>query len=748
MASLVVVVVCVAAVHVAHGALPYQNTNLGWDARVDDLVSRMTLQEIQVQLASGQGESPAIPHLGIKNYAWWTNCGRGDVAKNATGFPQFIGIGASFDADLVYRMAVATSTEVRAYFNYYMARHAKMQIHMAASCFSPNVDTFRDPRWGRGQETFGEDPFHVGELGYMHVKGLHGNDTRYVRTSSGCKHYVISGGPEDWPISRHDFDPKVSTRDLRTYFLPPFRRCVEAGAYSLICSYNLVNGVPACANKEILTDILRGERNFKGYIAADAGEIMMMIYHRKLFKTKMEAAVACLKAGCNLEVEGGTGRAYLELADAVKQGKISETFVRDQMKPLIYTRMRLGEFDPPSMNPYNNLDVHKDVLNKDHIALALEAAMKSFVLLKNENNYLPLKAKLNTIAVVGPMSDNKNDIRGDYASYTDHNFVDSALDGLKNLANHVNYKSGCGDGVTCNQLKNNDVISAVSGVDAIFVCLGGGQTIEREGHDRHSVGLPGHQLDLLKTVVNHVQGGPGIVGKRAASTPIILLLFNGGPLQVTWAEANPHVTAILDCFIPHQKTGEAIQKVLTNDGPYSVPSAKMPYTVPASDSQIPPMTDYTMDRRTYWYFKGDPLYPFGYGLSYTTWRYSGLQYNHNINAGSDLKGQVVVSNTGNYNADEIIQVYVSWTDSSLNMPKYKLVAFGRVYVQQGQHTTFKFTISHKNLAVWDDKDGWKVVPGKMNLYVGGQQPHQKKAMSSNVLSGQFTITGTKVLGKF
>ncbi|XP_071098426.1 uncharacterized protein [Haliotis cracherodii] len=742
-----VVVVCVAAVHVVHGALPYQNTNLGWDARVDDLVSRMTLQEIQVQLASGQDESPPIKRLGLTNYAWWSNCGRGDVTRNATGFPQFIGIGASFDADLVYRMAVVTSTEVRAYFNYYMARHERLGIHKAISCFSPNVDTFRDPRWGRGQETFGEDPYHVGELGYIHVKGLHGNDTRYLRTSSGCKHYVISGGPEDWPVNRHDFDPKVSTRDLRTYFLPPFRRCVEAGAYSLICSYNLVDGVPACANKEILTDILRGEWNFKGYIIADAGEVMFMIKRRHYFKTKMEAAVACLKAGCNIEVEGSQDRAYLTLADAVKQGKISETFVRDQMKPLIYTRMRLGEFDPPTMNPYNNLDVHKDVLNKDHIALALEAAMKSFVLLKNENDYLPIKHKLNKIAVVGPMSDNKNDLKGDYASGTDSRLVDSALDGLKNLANHVNVKDGCND-VNCNHLNNHDVISAVSGVDAIFVCLGGGQTIEREGHDRHSVGLPGHQLDLLKTVVNHVQGGPGIIGKRAAATPIILLLFNGGPLQVAWAEANPHVTAILDCFIPHQKAGEAIQKVLTNDGPHSVPSAKMPYTVPASDSQIPPMTDYSMDRRTYWYFKGDPLYPFGYGLSYTTWRYSGLQYNHNINAGSDLKGQVVVSNTGIYNADEIIQVYVSWTDSSLNMPKYKLVAFGRVYVQQGQHTTFKFTISHKNLAVWDDQDAWKVLPGKMNIYVGGQQPHQKKAMSSNVLSGQFTISGTKILGKY
>ncbi|XP_067653496.1 uncharacterized protein [Haliotis asinina] len=747
MTALLVVVVCVAAANVANGVLPYQNSKLDWDARVDDLVSRMTMEEIQVQLASGQGESPPVSRLGIKNYSWWSNCGRGDVTRNSTGFPQFIGIGASFDAGLVYRIAEASSTEVRAFFNYYMARHEKMGVHKAISCFSPNVDTFRDPRWGRGQETFGEDPFHVGELGYVHVKGLHGNDTRYLRTSSGCKHYVISGGPENWPVNRHDFDPKVSTRDFRTYFLPPFRRCVEAGAYSLICSYNLVNGVPACASKEILTDILRGEWNFKGYVIADAGEVMFMINRRHYFKTKMEAAVACLKAGCNIEVQGNNDRAYLTLADAVKQGKISETYVRDQMKPLIYTRMRLGEFDPPNMNPYNNLNRHDNVMTKEHLALALEAAMKSFVLLKNQNNYLPIKHKLNKIAVVGPMSDNKNDLKGDYAAQTDSRLVESALDGLKNLANHVNVKDGCDD-VTCNHLDNNDVISAINGVDAIFVCLGGGQTIEREGHDRHSTGLPGHQLDLLKTVVGHVQGGPGIIGKRASSTPIVVLLFNGGPVEISWAEENPHVTAIIDCFIPHQKTGEAIQKVLTNDGPFSVPSAKMPYTVPASDKQVPSMVDYSMDGRTYWYFKGDPLYPFGYGLSYTTWQYSGLQYSHNVNAGGDVKGQVVVHNTGNYNADEIIQVYVSWTDSSLNMPKYKLVAFGRVYVRKGQTTTYKFTISHKNLAVWDDKAGWKVLPGKMNIYVGGQQPHQKKAMSSNVLSGQFTITGTKVLGKY
>ncbi|XP_048236779.1 xylan 1,4-beta-xylosidase-like isoform X1 [Haliotis rufescens] len=209
MMSALLVVVCVVAIDVAHGALPYQNTNLGWDARVDDLVRRMTLQEIQVQLASGHGESPPIKHLGIKNLSWWTNCGRGDVARNATGYPQFIGLGASFDSDLVYRIAEATSIEVRAYYNYFVAHHERINIHRGISCFSPNVDVFRDPRWGRGQETFGEDPFHAGELGYIHVKGLHGKDPRYVRTSSGCKHYILSGGPEDWPVNRHKYDPKA-----------------------------------------------------------------------------------------------------------------------------------------------------------------------------------------------------------------------------------------------------------------------------------------------------------------------------------------------------------------------------------------------------------------------------------------------------------------------------------------------------------------------------------------------------------
>ncbi|XP_067666437.1 uncharacterized protein [Haliotis asinina] len=715
--------------------IPFRNASLPWQVRVEDVVGRLTIQEIQTQLASGQGQAPPISRLGINQYSWWSNCGRGDVAQNATAFPQGIGIGASFDKDLIYRIAEASSTEVRAYYNYFMKTGATLDVHMAISCFSPNMDTFRDPRWGRGQETLSEDPYHAGEMGYHHVKGLHGTHPRYLRTSSGCKHFDVSGGPENWPVSRQVFDAQVSERDWRSYFLPPFRRCVEAGAYSLICAYNSINGVPACANKKLLTDILRGEWNFTGYIAADAGEILNIITVHKYLNNTIDTAAACLNAGCNLEVQSGDTRVYNSIIPAIQQNKLTESFVRDQIKPLFYTRLRLGEFDPPEMNPYNYLDIDDVVLSSTHRQLAVEAAIKSFVLLKNENSYLPIKSHFDKVAVVGPMSNDTEQLFGDYTPYTDPRFITSPLSGLLRLGNAALYAAGCSS-TACNDYNRADVVNAVQGADAVFVCLGTGQAIEAEGHDRQNLTLPGQQLQLLQDAVSNT------------NKPVVLLLFTGGPVNINWAITAPGVVAIMQCFLPAQAAGDAIFASLTNTGAGSVPAARLPYTWPSSDSQIPPMVNYSMAGRTYWFFDGEPAFPYGYGLSYTTFRYDDFTCDITVMAGEGLWCSVTVYNTGSYDADEVSQAYMSWQNTSLPVPRIQLVSFTRTSILSGESAVYEFTLDPRNMAVWTDNDGWVVLPGTMNIYVGGQQPNQRMSVGSNVLQRQFQIIGTKILGKY
>ncbi|XP_071095228.1 uncharacterized protein [Haliotis cracherodii] len=714
---------------------PFRNTSLSWEERVEDLVSRLTIQEIQDQLANGQGPSPAIPRLGIGQYVFWSDCGRGANNQNATAFPQFIGLGASFDKLLVYEIAAAAGAEQRAWYNYFVKHKYPLDIHMGATCLDPNVDMFRDPRWGRGQETFGEDPFHIGELTDQHIHGLHGYHPRYLRVSSTCNHLALSAGPDSWPISRMDFDAKVSEYDMRTYFLPPFRRCVESGTYAFVCAYNSINGIPACADKALLTDILRGEWNFKGYIASDAGELTSIITDRHYLNNSVDTAAACLNAGCNLELQSGDWKIYNSIIPAIEQGKLTEDFVRESVRPLFYTRFRIGEFDPPSMNPYATLDKDQIVLSSEHRELALKAAINTFVLLKNENNTLPLQKNFKKIAVVGPMSNDSQDLFGDYTAFPDSRFVITPYMGLKRLASTVSLASGCND-TWCQRYDPQSVTAAIQGADIVFVCLGHGTSVESEGKDRTTIQLPGSQLQLLKDVVANTE------------KPVVLLLFNGGPVEISWAVDNPGVSAILECYLPGQTAGDAVYASLTNNGSFSAPAGRLSYTWPTSDEQIPGMTNFSMTERTYWYFTQEPLFPFGYGLSYTTFKYSNFSFDTEVNAGDDLSGRLIVTNTGNYDADEVIQVYISWKNISMTVPKVKLVQFLRVAVHHGGDIGFGFSIAARDMAVWQDDLGWVIKQGVMNIYVGGQQPNQKRSVGSNVEQGQFTIVGEKILGRF
>ncbi|XP_046577968.1 probable beta-D-xylosidase 5 [Haliotis rubra] len=741
-AGALTVLLCTLCIALTQGLtdFPFRNTSLSWSDRVDDLVSRLSIDEIQYQMARGgaaRDGTPPIPRLGIKPYSWNTECLRGDAeAGNATGFPQALGLAASFSPFLVFQIAEATAVEVRAKFNNFSG-NGVFGTHKGVSCFSPVINIVRDPRWGRNQETYGEDPFLTSILAASFIKGLQGNDTRYVRTNAGCKHFAAYDGPENIPISRLKFDAMVSERDLRTTFLPAFRACVKAGTYSVMCSYNSVNGVPTCASKQLLNDILREEWGFTGYVVSDENAIENVQRGHHYADNYVDVVSDCVNAGCNLELAGPEDNlAYFSMADAINQGKLTEEKVRDMVKPLFYTRMRLGEFDPPEMNPYSKLDLSV-IESEAHQMLAIDAAMKTFVLLKNEGNILPLKKDtFDRIAVVGPMANNSFLLFGDYAPNTFHTFVQTPLQGLGKLAQSVNYASGCND-TFCKQYDAVSIKKAVASTEVIFVCLGTGRTIESEGNDRYNINLPGYQLQLLQDVAANRNG-----------TPVVLLLFNAGALNVTWADQSSDIAAILECFFPAQATGEALRRVMINEGPGSSPAGRLPATWPVSEDQIFNITDYSMEGKTYRYFKGDPLYPYGYGLSYTQFSYVFLETPIAITAGQDLQGMATVSNIGNIDGDEVIQVYIQWVNATEPTPQLQLAWFDRVTIPANGDIKVNFTISAESMALWVDNTGWTIEEGEMVLYVGGQQPNQKRQTSSNVLRTSYKIVGSKFLGRY
>nr|KAG5694882.1 hypothetical protein BaRGS_029499 [Batillaria attramentaria] len=529
-------------------------------------------------------------------------------------------------------------------------------------CFSPVINIMRDPRWGRNQETYGEDPYMSGIYAANFIRGLQGNDTRYV-----------------------------SEFDWRMTFLPAFKRCVEAGTYNLMCSYNRINGVPSCANKELLTDILRNEWNFTGYVISDGGAVENIITKHHYFNNSVDTVAACLNAGCSIELDPrATSPVFLSLVDAVKQGKVTEARVREMITPMFYTRMRLGEFDPPEMNPYSRLST-ADVETDDHKALAVEAAIKSFVLLKNDGT-LPLQLPMNeshfqSIGVVGPMANTTREIMGDYSPRPPTKEIVTPLEGLSQLAYGVQYAAGCDD-THCMKYNRTAVIGALKYNQVNFVVLGTGPQ----------------------------------------DVPIVLLLLNAGPLNISFADQDPRVSAIIECFFPAQAAGTAL-------------------------ARIPPMVNYSMEGRTYRYTdpsSAPPLYPFGYGLSYTKFHYTATITADTIKAGEPLKGEVTVANTGQTGmpADEVIQVYIRWMDDTLPAPRLQLAWFDRVTVPPGNEgVVIPFTVEARTMALWIN-GGWNITPGLMEVYVGGQQPFQKRTAPSNVVTMQFTITGSKYLGRY
>ena len=689
------------------GALPaqtpdYLNQDLPFERRVNDLVGRMTLEEKVSQM---KDVAPAIERLGIPEYNWWNEALHG-VARSglATSFPQAIGLAATWDDSLIFQMATVISDEARAKHHEYV-RAGSRQRYQGLTFWSPNINLFRDPRWGRGQETYGEDPFLTGRLAVQFIRGMQGDDPKYLKTVATVKHFAVHSGPEP---ERHSFDAVVSERDLRESYLPHFAAGIrEGGAYSLMCAYNRVEGKAACGSDMLLEVILRGEWGFSGYVVSDCGAIDDIYLRHKVVATGAEAAALAVKTGTDLEC----GRVYTNLVDAVKQGLITEQEIDTAVKRLFLARFKLGMFDSPDRVRW--AQIAYGVLDRPtHRELARRVARESIVLLKNAGGVLPLRKDLATLAVLGPNADQWRMLLGNYNGMPADPV--SPLRGIREAVGRgtrVLYARGAdladgfpgtdGPSVPAETLAV-EAVKAARQADAVVLFLGLTARLEGEemrvelegfrGGDRTRIDLPAAQERLLERIV--------AVGK-----PTVLVLLNGSALAVSWAQQ--HVPAIVEAWYPGQAGGTAIADVLFGD--YN-PGGRLPVTFYKSVDDLPPFDDYRMEGRTYRFFKGTPLYPFGYGLSYTSFAYKQLRTSAGtLRADDTLTVRVDVTNTGQREGDEVVQLYVRHLGSRVTRPREDLRGYRRVTLRPGETRTVQFPLVAASLAYWNpDSHRWVV----------------------------------------
>ena len=713
---------------------PFQNTSLPFDQRVTDLVQRLSLQEKVAQVSHGgannNGPAPAITELGIHPYQWGTECLRGIVgAGTATSFPQALGLAATFNPDVLYDVAKATSIEVRAYNNYYV-EHSDYSFHHGLSCWSPVINIVRDPRWGRNQETYGEDPYMSGIMADRYVRGLQGDNERYFRAIAGCKHFDAYAGPENIPSSRFSFNAVVDIRDLEYTFYPAFESCVKAGTFSIMCSYNAVNGVPSCCNEDLLTTELRESWKFEGYVVSDQGALEEISDGHHYTTDWIHSAVAAVTAGCDLEDGNLENNVFATLQQAVEQKLVNESVIDTAVSRLFMARMRLGEFDPDDMNPYKSLGMD-NVCSEEHKKLAIDVAIQTITLLKNEN-ILPLKKNAD-IALIGPFANDVDLLTGDYSVRSCDNTAKSPYDGIKGMsAGSVTYNQGC-DSPSCHNINGiDDIKRDVSAADVAIVCVGLSAQLESEGNDRHNISLPDGQLKLLQMVA-------------LLEKPVVLMVFTAGPLELSWAKDN--VAAMVQAFYPSAPAGDALAAILY--GGVS-PAGRLPVTWPASLDNYPDMTDYSMNGRTYRYpsNKIPILFPFGYGLSYTRFEYDSVMLaQSSISPCMMMSGNVTVKNVGDMTSDEVVQVYLNQTEKPDEpVPHLQLVNFTRVpSIASSDSAVVEFSITARQMAMFKEigykPATWVIMPGKYNVFVGGQQPDQGTSAPSNILQTMFTITG-------
>jgi len=675
--------------------------------RARELVSKMSLEEKIAQLIHN---APAIPRIDLPEYNWWNECLHGVArAGKATVFPQAIGMAATFDAPLIHRMAEAISDEARAKHHAALAQDYHGQ-YFGLTYWTPNINIFRDPRWGRGQETYGEDPYLTARIGVAFVRGLQGDHPKYLKLVATPKHYAVHSGPEP---ERHSFNAIVSQRDLRETYLPAFKACViEGKAASVMGAYNRVNGEPACGSPTLLQKILRDEWGFDGFVVSDCGGICDFHLAHKLTANAAESAAMALKNGCELNC----GVTYHHLRAAVQAGLITEQVIDLAAQRLMTARMRLGMFDPPEQVPFASIS--PEVVNcPAHRELALQVARESIVLLKNENQLLPLRKTLKSIAVVGPTAYLLDVLHGNYTGFAPQ--MTTLLQGILEavgIGTQVNVARGC-EVAGKAPVNTMELAWTLADSDVIIACLGYTPALEGEeaeamgeaqsegGGDRMHIGLPGRQLELLQKL-------------HATGKPVVLVLTGGSAIELNWAAAN--IPSILMCWYPGELGGRAVADVLFGD--YN-PAGRLPVTFVRSLDQVPAFDDYNMAGRTYRFMKESPLYRFGHGLSFTKFRYSNPRLSAaRIQPDQSVEVSVDVTNSGTVAGDEVVQLYVTDEESSVRVPRLHLEGFRRIHLDPGQTQSVTFTLQPDQLAAYDDDGKPFVESGKFILSLGGGQP--------------------------
>jgi len=838
--------------------LPYQNPQLSVDVRVDDIVSRMTMQEKVSQLFN---QAMPIDRLGVPAYDWWNECLHGVArAGKATVFPQAIGLAATFDQDLMFRVADAISDEARAKHHYFAANNVR-SIYTGLTFWTPNINIFRDPRWGRGQETYGEDPYLTGRMAVSFIKGLQGSDPKYLKTVATAKHYAVHSGPE---FTRHTDNIFVNDRDLYDTYLPAFKAVIrDANVQSVMCAYNRFRDQPCCGNDILLSNILRNRFGFNGYVVSDCGAISdfytKTAHH--IVPTSSQAWGLSLSAGTDLNCEQSRSFLVNNLDSVIRMGMINESDINTSVRRLFKARFMLGMFDPEDQVAYTKIPFSV-VGSEKHLKISQEAAEKSLVLLKN-TGILPLK-NVKKIALIGPNANNFTILIGNYNGepirpvtplkalreklgaknvfytpgcaivpgvYTDHQIVDVAnlfhdekgklKPGLKaeyfantkfegtpkitrvdpkidfywmkspvnnlieeqfsvrwsgvlvpkvtgtyqfggNVKLKIDNKAADSKGVALEKGKkyaitaelrvapsaytnsiepsatlswaeitrdyHKEALEAAAKADVVIFC--GGISADLEGEemplvidgfshgDRTHINLPEIQENLLKDL--HKTG-----------KPVVFVNFSGSAMAMNWEDQN--LPAIVQAFYPGETTGTALTRLLF--GEFN-PSGRLPVTFYKSEKDIPDFSNYDMQGRTYRYFKGTPLYPFGYGLSYTTFGYSNLKANDTSETKKPLKVTVDVKNTGTVDGEEVVQIYVSNKTVNADLPLVALKGFQRINLKKGEQKTVTFNLTPEDFSVTTGDALQVVTPGTFEIAVGGGVPGKDTVIKSIKLTGE------------
>ena len=682
-------------------------------ARVKDLVRRLSLVEKVSQMSC---DAPAIPRLGIPAYSYRNECIHGIVAHSgyATVFPQAIGMAATWDAPLIREEADAIATEARATHNDYVAGHnGDSVIHFGLNFYAPNINIFRDPRWGRGQETYGEDPFLTAQMAVAFISGLQGNDPKYFKAIACVKHFAVHSGPES---ERHHFDAAPTERDLYETYLPAFEAGVREGHVdSVMGAYSALHGVPDCANQFLLTELLRKRWGFDGFVVSDGGAIFDIDHHHKFVPTAEEAAAAAVKAGDDL-CSGG-GKEYSVLPRAVKAGLISEAEIDTAVGRGFEARFRLGMFDPPGKVVFARIPISQNN-TPEHEALALKVARESIVLLKN-NGTLPLgRAKLRHIAVIGANANSVPVLLGNYSGVPSQPVT--ILDGIKAVAGAniaVTYEQGCPlalekNGKSPDKETWTNAIDAAAAADVVIYVGGISPKLEGEqmqvaydgfsGGDRTRIELPAVQTEFLKAL-------------QATGKPVVFVNCSGSAVAMPWEVK--HLAAIVQAWYPGEQGGRAVADVLFGD---ANPAGRLPITFYRSTDDLPAFEDYSMSNRTYRYFNGKPEFAFGYGLSYTKFKYGAATLNSSrFSTTSTVKISFTVKNSGARDGDEVAQVYFRHVRSAVVQPRIALCGFTRFHLPKNQASRLTVEIPVERFRYWNTaKEQYVVEPGHYELLVG------------------------------